>query len=407
MFLGGSVQQIPAIQYAKDRGYYTVLCDYLEDNPGQYYTDEFHCVSTTDKKAVLEVAKHANIDGIVAYSSEPAAATAAYVGNKLNLPSNLYESVLQLTKKNLFREFLLNNDFNCPKAKSFTSAIEAKEALSEFQFPLMVKPVDSSGSRGVTRIEAENEFDNAFEYAISNSKNKLVIIEEYIEMAHECMIGGDMFVIDGEIVYSGFLNGYRDIEANSFIPFGNSYPMFIEEEKLELVRKEFQKVIDLLKIEMGPLNIEVLFDKSGKLYIIEIGPRNGGNMIPKLLEMTTGVNLVKATVEAALGNKYIDIGHTPADMYYSTYYLHSFEKGILKQIVFNDEIEGNIIKKVINKEYGEEIEVFDGLNKVIGVIFLKYSSFEEMKYKMNNMEQYIDIQLMDHSEKRLELTVNI
>lgn len=393
LFLGGANQQIVAIQYAKDQGYYTVLCDYLEDNPGQHYADEFHCVSTTDKKAVLEVAKHAKIDGIVAYASEPAAATAAYVGNNLNLPSNLYESVLLLTKKNLFRNFLVTNDFNCPNAKSFTSAIEAKEALSEFQFPLMVKPVDSSGSRGVTRIDAKEEFDDAFEYAVSKSENKVVIIEEYIEMAHECMIGGDLFVINGEIVYFGFLNGYRNIKANSYIPFGNSYPIFIEEEKIVLIRKELQRVINLLKIEMGPLNIEIMFDKSGKLYIIEIGPRNGGNMIPELLKLTTGVDLVKATVETALNNITIDLGNTPTDAYCSTYYLHSFQKGELENIVFKDEIEKNIVKKVINKKKGDEIEIFNGADKIIGVIFLEFSSLEEMKNKMRNMNHYIDIQL--------------
>ena len=152
MLLGGSAEQIIAIKYAKEQGYYTILCDYLIDNPGQYYCDEYHCVSTTDKEAVLRVAKQMNIDGIVAYSSEPATATAAYVANKLNLPSNPYESVLILSNKNLFRDFLMNNGFNCPKARSFKSKSEAMDCLTDFQFPIMVKPVDSSGSRGVSRI---------------------------------------------------------------------------------------------------------------------------------------------------------------------------------------------------------------------------------------------------------------
>lgn len=393
MFLGGAAQQVPAIQYAKRQGYYTILCDYLVDNPGQFYSDEFHCVSTTDKEAVLEVARQAKIDGIVAFASEPAAATVAYVGNKLNLPSNPYESVLQLSNKNLFRDFLMKHGFNSPKAKSFNLREDAKKSLCEFEFPIMVKPVDSSGSRGVSRVDAEEDFDVAFDYSISYSKKKMVIIEEYIEMSHECMIGGDVVVLNGEIKFFGFLNGYRDIENKSFIPIGNSYPVFVEEAKLVLVREKLQKVMDLLEIKAGVLNVEVMFDKNDEPYIIEIAARNGGNMISELIEMITGVDLVEVTVETALNNMELEISNTPSDVYYSTYYLHSFEEGKLNCINFKNEIQGNIINKVINKEHGDEIEVFDGLNKVIGIIFLKYSSLEELNFKMKNMNHYIEIQM--------------
>jgi len=341
----------------------------------------------------LEIAKQTNIDGIVAYATEAAAATAAYVGNALELPSNPHESVLMLSKKNLFREFLKNNGFNYPKAKSFSTITEARDSLKEFQFPIMIKPIDSSGSRGVSRIDSKVGFDYAFNNALSRSVEKSVIIEEYIEMAHECMIGGDIIVINGKIEFFGLLNGYRDTKKNSFVPYGNSYPIFIEAEKLEVVRKELQKLMGILQIEMGVLNIEVMFDKNEKPYIIEIGPRNGGN-IAELLEMTTGVDLVGITVEASINNNF-DIVYTPADVYYSTYYLHSIEKGKIKDIVFNDKIKENIIDKVIYKEYGDEIGVFDGLDKVIGIVFLKYNSLEELKYKMNNMDQYIDIQMIN------------
>ena len=390
MFLGGSTQQITAIKYAHEQGYYSVLCDYLIDNPGQFYSNEFHCVSTVDKEAILEIAKNTKIDGIVAYASDPAAATAAYVAQKLNLPSNSLESVLLLSKKNLFRDFLKKHGFNCPNAKSFKSVEEAQNNLNEFQFPLMVKPTDSSGSKGVSRIDSIEELGVAFSDAISNSITKTVIIEEYIEMAHECMNGGDVFVVNGKIEFYGFLNSHRNKEINTYIPIGNSYPLFIDEE---LIREELQKLINLLQIEMGAFNIEVMFDKNGKLYFIEIGPRNGGNMIPDLLELITGVDLVKATVEAALNNKKINMRYYPSEVFYSTYILHSSKKGKLKNIVFDEEIQENIIKKVMFKELEDDVEVFDKSNKLIGIIFLKYSSLKELKYKMNNMNQFIDVEV--------------
>ena len=152
LMLGGAMQQIPAIKAAKDKGYYTITCDYLPDNPGHKYADEYYNVSTTDEKAVLELAKKLNIDGIVAYASDPAAITAAYVAENLNLPGNPYNSVKILTQKDLFRDFLEKNRFNTPKAGGYTCYEDALKEIDTFKFPVMVKPVDSSGSKGVVKI---------------------------------------------------------------------------------------------------------------------------------------------------------------------------------------------------------------------------------------------------------------
>ena len=115
----------------------------MPDNPGQHFAREFYCVSTTDKEAVLEIAKKEDIDGIVAYASDPAAPTAAYVAEKLGLPTNPYKSVEILAYKDKFREFLKDNGFNCPIAKNFSSVESAFNEISRFNFPVMVKPIDS------------------------------------------------------------------------------------------------------------------------------------------------------------------------------------------------------------------------------------------------------------------------
>lgn len=117
LLLGGSTQQIPAIMCAQEVGYYTIVCDYLDDNPGQFVADKFYLESTTDKDKILEIAMKENIDGIVAYASDPA----AYVSNELNLPSDKYSSVEILSQKHLFRNFLRENNINCPKSKEFKS----------------------------------------------------------------------------------------------------------------------------------------------------------------------------------------------------------------------------------------------------------------------------------------------
>lgn len=395
LFLGGSTQQLPVLKYARDKGYYSILCDYLDDNPGQYLVDEFYCVSTTDEYVVLDIAKNHDIDGIVAYASDPAAYTAAFVGNELGIPSNPAESVHILTDKQLFREFLGDNNFNVPLAKSYHTYEKALKDLHQFSFPIMVKPTDSSGSKGVSKVLKQNELLDAYKFAMNNSRTKEIIIEEFIEMNHDYMIGGDLFVKDGIVTFHGFLNCHRNYKLNPLIPVGKSYPPIINDSLLNIAKEEIQKLISLLDIRNGALNVEFMFDKNDKLYIIEIGPRNGGNMIPELLQDITKVNLVKATVEFALGNN-IDkcIYNTKEKVYYSTYILHSSKNGEISDIQVDNQISSNIYNKVLYKEIGDKVEVFDGANKAIGIIFLKFEREEEMLTKMENMDKYIEIKLI-------------
>lgn len=119
LLLGGSAQQLVAIEAAKKLGYYTVVCDYLPDNPGQYIADKFYGISTTDVEAVYEVAKTEKVDGILAYASDPAALPAAIVAERLGLPTNPAKSVEILGLKYPWRQFLQDNNFACPKVYSF------------------------------------------------------------------------------------------------------------------------------------------------------------------------------------------------------------------------------------------------------------------------------------------------
>ena len=155
LLLGGSAQQIIAIEKAKTLGYYTILCDYLQDNPGQYVADKYYNVSTTDIDAVYEIAIKEKVNGVLAYASDPAALPAAIVCNRLGLPSNPTESVRILGLKHPWREFLRKNGFACPQSVSFSPDVsleEFKELVKDFTWPLVIKPTDSSGSKGVSRI---------------------------------------------------------------------------------------------------------------------------------------------------------------------------------------------------------------------------------------------------------------
>src|SRR5690554_3072652 len=170
LFLGGAPTQIPPIKYALEQGHEVITLDYLPENPGHKLAHQYYNISTTDKEAVLEVARAEKINGIVAYASDPAAPTAAYVAEKMGLPGNPYESVEILARKDLFRNFLAKHNFNVPRSKAFYNEDEARLWLDEIGVPAFVKPVDSSGSKGVTHLQNTEDFHAAFEHALKFSR---------------------------------------------------------------------------------------------------------------------------------------------------------------------------------------------------------------------------------------------
>lgn len=399
MLLGGSAQQVVAIEKAKELGYYTVLCDFLTDNPGQYAADKFYLVSTTDKEAVLEVAKKEKIDGVLAYASDPAAPTAAYVAEKLNLPGNPYQSVEILCEKDKFRKFLKDNGFNCPQAKGYCSVAEAVEDLKSgiYKFPVIVKPVDSSGSKGATVLHG---LENAGEYcenALSFSRKNRIIIEEFIEKKHSFLIGGDIFVLNGKVVFWGLLNCHRDDKVNSLVPVGKSYPLEIGESDFDNVKSVLQGIVDRLGIRFGAMNVELVIDRNNDVYPIDIGPRSGGNMIPDLLGMIFGVDIIEATVKTAMGQTSIDFDSlkTAPTAFVSSYNLHSAKNGIFDSIEFSPALEKHILRKNIYVKSGDKAEYFENASKALGVIFLGFSDLDEMKFFLGTMENNVKILFKD------------
>lgn len=387
LLLGGSAQQIVAIRTAQKHGFYTVLCDFLPDNPGQYEADKFYLVSTTDKEAVLRVAMDEAVDGVLAYASDPAAPTAAYVAEKMGLPTNPYQAVETLCNKDRFREFLRTNDFNTPVAKGYS---DKNVDTSLFSLPVIVKPVDSSGSKGATVLRDWNGLDKALDFAFSFSRSHRIIVEEFIEKKHEYLIGGDIFVDDGKVVLWGLLNCHRDETVNPLVPVGKSYPLLLDKEDEESVHVTLQSMVDKLGLKFGSVNVELVVDKNNRVWPIDVGPRAGGNMIPDLLGMVFGVDVVKMAVLAAMGEQLnCKIGtETP---FYATHNLHSDKNGTYKRIEFSDELEKRIVKKCLYKKDGDIVEFFDNAAKALGIIFMKFDSQEEMSSILGNINKYYKV----------------
>ena len=162
LILGGSFYLLPLIEKAHELGVYVITADYLPDNAAHKYADEYHNVSVIDKEAVLNLAKELKIDGVTAFVNDIAATTAAYVAEKLGLNFQCpYESAVILQDKGKFRKFLSDNGFNSPHSKRYDDVNAPMNDIDYFDWPVIVKPTDSCGSRGVTKVEKPEDLPSA------------------------------------------------------------------------------------------------------------------------------------------------------------------------------------------------------------------------------------------------------
>lgn len=390
------MQQIPCICKAKEMGLYTITCDYSPGNPGHKYADEYYNVSTTDQKAVLHLAQELEVDGIVAYASDPAAPTAAYVAEKLNLPGNPYNSVKVLTEKDIFRSFLATHGFNCPHAGGYTCFEDAYKDIEDYLFPVMVKPVDSSGSKGVVKIYDKSELKDAADEALSYSRGHRFLVEEFIHKKG-FQISGDGFSVDGKLVFTSYGNElYSGKGLRDYVALGEFWPSLMDRGMKAKIDAEIQRLITALNMKTGAYNIEVIVDENDEIYILELGPRNGGSYIPQLIQYATGVDLVKYTILGALGMDCSDLETLSysIDGCWSNYMILSKQDGFFKGIWFDKDFKQNNLYDVYcTANPGECVHAYRNTEHSLGTILFRADTVGQMLEITENMEKYYQVVL--------------
>jgi biotin carboxylase len=229
-------------------------------------------------------------------------------------------------------------------------------------------------------------------FALSYSRSKKIIIEDYIIKNHPYLIGGDIFVVDGQVKVWGLLNCHRDEKVNSLVPVGKSYPLQLTEEQQAIAKSTLQDLIDKVHFRNGAMNVELMIDKNNRCFLIDVGPRSGGNMIPDLLGMIFDIDIPQLCVKCAMGEK-VDISIQDGHPYYATHNLHSDKNGTLRNIEFDKELKKYIVKECLYKKSGDRVKYFDNAAKALGIIFLKFNTEKEMENILNAINSYIKVVL--------------
>ena len=398
LILGGSRYVIPVIEKAHELGVYVITCDYLPDNIAHQYADEYHNVSIIEKEQVLSLAQKLQIDGVVSFATDPGVVTAAYVAEKMGLAfQGSYESACILQDKGRFRKFLADHDFNCPHARRYEDIEAPFKELDYFTWPVIVKPTDSAGSKGVTRVDRPDDLREAILAALEIAHNNAFIIEDFLTFeGHHS--SADPFTVDGKLVFNSYSDQLFDPEAdNPYTPAYIIWPTSMQQRHQDELTLEIQRLMDLLHMRTGIYNIETCVANGGKPYIMEVSPRGGGCKIAESQKLAYGVDLIEAEVRKAVGLPLQEIHQTECDGFWCEMVIHARpgEEGKLKEIRFDPYIKEKYIKVIdLTAKPGDMVHSFTGANMSLGDLFMRFNSREELDQITQASREWMHIDLI-------------
>ena len=299
MILGASIYQVPLIKTARRMGIYTIAASVEGNYPGFEIADKACYINTIDKEAILRACREEQIDGICTSGTDVAVATIGYVNEAMGLAGISEDAAFKACDKSAMKEAFRAGGVDASEFIKVFSLGEAYEAAEEIGYPVVVKCVDSSGSRGINVVESKDGLEAAYNESVKYSHKDYVLVEE---MLHGNEIGVDGMVQDGEIILIAPHEKYTYKHGGATIPAGHSFPYYCS----DTVRKEIDKQITLAVRALGldncAFNSDVFVDGES-VHIIEMGGRAGATGIPELISIHYGLDFYEKMIENAFGQK--------------------------------------------------------------------------------------------------------
>lgn len=299
LIIGASVLQLPAILKAKELGLYVGVADFNPEATGISYADEYFNVSTIDEEGVYQAAKEFKADGIMTLATDMPMRAVAYAAQKLGLTGISYDTAIKATDKGEMMKAFESENVERPWYYILRTPEDLDGVIQKITYPCISKPVDNAGSRGVMLIENREELERAVRYSSSNGREGSVIVEEYLQGSE---VSVEVMVIDGE-VHILQVTDKLTTGAPHFVEMGHSQPSRLRNEDIKDIRDLAARAVKSVGIDNGPAHVEIMLtDKGPKM--IELGARMGGDCITThLVPLSTGIDMVKATIQIALGEQ--------------------------------------------------------------------------------------------------------
>ena len=334
LIIGAGFLQDFVIRKAKSMGYVTLAVDADPNAIGFAHADEYKVINIVDEKACLDYAKEQNVDGVLTAATDYGVLTASYIAEQLNLPGLNYEAAKTIKNKYLVRKCLYEHKVDdTEQAYEISADTNISDLKEKLTYPVMVKPCDGSGSRGASRVDTKEQLEQACVQAMASSITNRAEIESFI-VGKE--YGAESLVVNGEVNVLAIMKKHMTkhpyyAELGHAIP--TDLPIDVEQRAKECVKKAIQA----LNINFGSVNMDMIITPDGKIYIVDIGARMGGNMIgPCIVPYGTGVDYVANMIRNAVGDT-VDL--TPVDHKAVATRLLAFKEGVIKRLPDFDELE--------------------------------------------------------------------
>lgn len=297
IILGASIYQVPLIRAAKRMGLYTIVASIPGEYPGFALADKAYYINTTDKEAILAMAKQEQIDGICTTGTDVAVSTIGYVCEHMGLTGLSEAAAVRATDKAQMKQAFAKGEVAAAVYRKAESLEEVYEAAKEIGYPVVVKRVDSSGSRGITIVKEESQIEEAYRTALERSSKKYVLVEERLKGTE---IGVDGVVQNGRIVFLAPHEKFVYRSKNITIPAGHGFPYRGNQKVQQEIRLQMERAVRALGLDNCSINADVFVDND-RVSVIEIGGRTGATCIPELISMYYGFDFYEKILENAMG----------------------------------------------------------------------------------------------------------
>lgn len=386
LIAGGGYADIPLIQAAKKLSFHVITSGNRETDLGHKYSDECHLADFSNPDEMLVLAKKLNIDAICACSNDFSAISSAYVAEQMGLPGHdPYEISKLIHHKDLYRAFALENSITTPYAVGFGNIDDALTAINELSFPLIIKPVDLTGGKGISTIRNLNQAKVSLTEAFEISRVKRVVVEEFVEGTHH---GMSVFLHDKHVVF--YFSDNEHYFINPYMVSAASTPGKVPKSAIKKLCFESERIAELLSLETGILHIQYIL-RGDEPVIIEICRRSPGDLYTKFVQLATGIEYASWIVKAATGLDCSGLSHTEPSGYFSRHCVMSDRPGIVKDVNYHDSIKNNVIEQFMWWKPGDEIN--DEMTSKLGIVFLQFNSMDEMLDKTERMQDLIKVTL--------------
>ncbi len=385
LILNGSHSEIPLINAGKNLGFHVITTGNNPQLIGHHYSDEYHFANYSNKEEILLLAKSLDIAHICSCANDFGVITAAYVAERMVLAGHdSFKTTLLLHQKDSFKKLSIQHNIPTPYAESYDDEKQALQSVEKYIFPIIIKPIDLTGGKGVKKVDDKASFISAVKNAFKQSIEKRIVIEDFFSGTQHSL---SSFLVDQKVQFSFSDNEYSYL--NPYFVSSSAAPATnIEQFQAPLV-KAVEKIAEHLQLKNGIFHIQYLANGS-EAKIIDITRRCSGDMYPYPVNYSTNIDWAEWIVKAECGLDCSNFPKIKQSGFCGRYCVMSTNDGIIKAVTISDEIKKYIYDEIFWWKQGDIINNF--MIQKVGIVFLKFNSMKQMLNITERLPELIQVE---------------